>query len=122
MRIHLEHIDFIYPGTTQSGGCEIAGKSDQESGSVGFCMWLTKAKAQQLHEELGEWLADRKRMDEQTSPEKRSVSSQMCLEQIGCLGAQCHNLMPCDDHPTKTCYSCPSCEHLNQIHNCQCHQ
>lgn len=53
---------------------------------------------------------------------KRVASSQMCLEQIGCLGAQCHKLMPCDDHPTKTCYSCPSCEHLNQIHNCQCHQ
>lgn len=60
MRIHLEHVEFIHPNTTQSGNMELSGSAKE--GNVGFGLYLTPEQAEILSVEIREWLEDRKAM------------------------------------------------------------
>lgn len=60
MRIHLEHVEYIHPQTTQSGGMELSGSSKE--GNVGFGMYLSAEQAEILCQEIREWLEDQKAM------------------------------------------------------------
>lgn len=55
MRIHFDHLNFIYPGLTQNGGVEIAG-TNEKGDSLSF--FLTMAKAVEFSKELAEFVAE----------------------------------------------------------------